>query len=753
MKALLFLAGALALAPVMYGQSPSFDTYVNPVIPGDHPDPTLTRVGDWYYTSGSSFNPTPKIYRSTDLVHWEVVSQPVSATWTQYGDEPAGGIWGGHMVQYNATFWHFFGKGGNMWIVRADQPEGPWSAPVSMRVPSGVPGLGRDNSIFIDDDGRWYLLVKNGQDVNYIVELDENGQPDGAVLNLSWINPASENFPYSWAEGPVMWKRDGRYYYSFAQHLAGTQYVMWSDTLTDDEADWSEPTFLFEQIANRGSQNFRDPNHNSPAVEADDGTWWSISQAYYGGINGEWMSQGRQGVLSEITYESDGTPVGVFPVNGPLDAPDLPSSGIPWMVPKSDMFTASTLDPEWSFLGYTPAHSWSLTEREGWLRLRPYGGQNTVIKNDGEHSFALITRVDFTPESPAHEAGLWIFNGLETIEAKLFSTANEDGDPMVAFSYQGNVQTVENTAGPVVWLRIERLNHELAGSFSADGIDWIPVGEPIFVLAMDQNQPDFGAFTGNQQGPFVRGKEADFDLYIYRDAYSTIPAQHPANYNGVTLASNYLGGINADDWAMYAGVEFGSETAPEGNADYQRSAASVEVEAASSTSGGTMEIWLDSLDTGRLIAEVPISGTAGLTDYATFTADVDAVSGRHDVYVRFTGESGPELFRVRSLRFVNRTGTDTERAGGLPGTFALHQNHPNPFNASTTIQYAIAETGSVRLRVYDVVGREVATLIDATLPAGVHTVHFDASALPTGTYFYRLESGAQTFTRKMVLVK
>ncbi|MGE5394632.1 MAG: family 43 glycosylhydrolase, partial [Candidatus Saccharibacteria bacterium] len=54
-------------------QSPSFQSYMNPVIPGDHPDCTLTKVGKDYYTTGSSFNPTPVIYHSTDLVHWEAI--------------------------------------------------------------------------------------------------------------------------------------------------------------------------------------------------------------------------------------------------------------------------------------------------------------------------------------------------------------------------------------------------------------------------------------------------------------------------------------------------------------------------------------------------------------------------------------------------------------------------------------------------------------------------------------------------------
>jgi xylan 1,4-beta-xylosidase len=60
-------------------QSPSFKTFSNPVISGDHSDCTLTKIGDHFYTTGSSFNPTSVIYHSTDLIHWEAKTQPVSA--------------------------------------------------------------------------------------------------------------------------------------------------------------------------------------------------------------------------------------------------------------------------------------------------------------------------------------------------------------------------------------------------------------------------------------------------------------------------------------------------------------------------------------------------------------------------------------------------------------------------------------------------------------------------------------------------
>ena len=91
--------------------------------------------------------------------------------------------------------------------------------------------------------------------------------------------------------------------------------------------------------------------------------------------------------------------------------------------------------------------------------------------------------------------------------------------------------------------------------------------------------------------------------------------------------------------------------------------------------------------------------------------------------------------------------------GAVPLEFALHQNFPNPFNPSTTISFDVAEAGHVSLSVYDLNGREVATLVNRNLAANSYTVSFDATALPSGTYFYRLEAGSFTAMQKMLLLK
>ncbi len=88
-----------------------------------------------------------------------------------------------------------------------------------------------------------------------------------------------------------------------------------------------------------------------------------------------------------------------------------------------------------------------------------------------------------------------------------------------------------------------------------------------------------------------------------------------------------------------------------------------------------------------------------------------------------------------------------------PLDYSLQQNYPNPFNPITTIKYQIPELSSVTLKVYDVLGSEVATLINEEKPSGSYEVDFDASTLPSGIYFYRLQTGSFVETKKMVLMK
>ncbi len=748
----------LLIAVTAFGQSPSFKTYMNPVIPGDHADCTVTKVGNDYYTTGSSFNPTPVIYCSTDLVHWAAIAQPVSASWSGYGDAPAGGCWGGQVEYFQNKWWDFFARNFQMYFVTADSVTGPWSTPTLINTPSSVPGLGYDNSIFVDNDSTWYLLVKNGQVDNWIVQLGNNGQPAGRVLNLTWLNP-SPSYPYSWAEGPVMWKHDGYYYYAFAGNVYGGEWVMRSDTLTADSSAWSKPVPLFGPSANNSL--FVAPNHCSAVVSAADSTYWILTPGWETANNNEWWGQGRQGQLCQVTYNSAGMPTAQYPDNSPMAAPSLPSSGIPWMVPHSDFFDSSTLNPEWSFLGYTASNTYSLTARPGWLTLWPRGREyNTVIKNDAEHNYSLMTRMDFNPQSTGDQAGLWVFNGNETIFAKLYSSVDSAGKKIVAFSYESTYYKVNSpvtATDTTLWLKLVRVVHTLTGYCSLNGYNWIKVGNTVNVADMDGLQPNYNSWTGNRQGLFVQGSMAQFDFYIYRDAYTPILADCPANQYGTAISRPDINGavsltsIVNGDWAMYAGVEFGDST------EYPMQADSVQITASCASTGGTVEVWLDSLDAGTKIAECNITNTGSPTNFRTFTAPVlTPVSGSHDVYLKFTGSGSGNLYQVEWLNFIDSSHSETTpvlQSSHLPKQFELQQNYPNPFNPTTNIGFRIADVGLVTLKVYDVLGRRVATLVDKVEQPGNYAVQFNGGRFASGVYFYRLDAGGKILTHKMVLIK
>ncbi|MEK6572656.1 MAG: T9SS type A sorting domain-containing protein, partial [Bacteroidota bacterium] len=85
--------------------------------------------------------------------------------------------------------------------------------------------------------------------------------------------------------------------------------------------------------------------------------------------------------------------------------------------------------------------------------------------------------------------------------------------------------------------------------------------------------------------------------------------------------------------------------------------------------------------------------------------------------------------------------------------YVLYPNYPNPFNPTTTIKYTLPERSSVHLVVYDILGRQVATVVKDEQSAGTHTVEFSSQGLPSGVYFYRLTTGTKTLGGRMVLLK
>ncbi len=135
-------------------------------------------------------------------------------------------------------------------------------------------------------------------------------------------------------------------------------------------------------------------------------------------------------------------------------------------------------------------------------------------------------------------------------------------------------------------------------------------------------------------------------------------------------------------------------------------------------------------------------------------------AGSYDLtvdYLWYTGETRSETISSQNLTnvdFILQNVIGIEPPGtGLPSEFRLRQNYPNPFNPVTVVLFDLPQSSFAKLIVYDILGREVATLVNKELKAGTHSAAWNASGYPSGIYFYRLETKNFTDVKKMVLIK
>jgi uncharacterized lipoprotein YddW (UPF0748 family) len=147
---------------------------------------------------------------------------------------------------------------------------------------------------------------------------------------------------------------------------------------------------------------------------------------------------------------------------------------------------------------------------------------------------------------------------------------------------------------------------------------------------------------------------------------------------------------------------------------------------------------------------VLVKDTSGLTDSVLTVGPLQLATiyfWRVNATNALGASAWSDIWRFRTIL------TSVEQTSGLPTEFALQQNYPNPFNPLTTIAFSIPEQVGVTLHVYDILGREVATLLNDTLRPGEYKAQFDASNLSSGVYFYRLAAGSFVAVKRMSLVR
>jgi hypothetical protein len=163
---------------------------------------------------------------------------------------------------------------------------------------------------------------------------------------------------------------------------------------------------------------------------------------------------------------------------------------------------------------------------------------------------------------------------------------------------------------------------------------------------------------------------------------------------------------------------------------------------------------------GTLIAYAQFFTGASVSSYTQFTAPITYISSAvpDDAYIEIlilsTGTTYHigSTFKIDDLSFGPVTDVQ-ESFSAKPAVFALLQNYPNPFNPATTISFSLPSKGFVSLKVFDLVGREVATIVSEEMSAGNYTKRWNANGMPSGVYFYRLQAGSFSETKKLVLLR
>jgi hypothetical protein len=174
---------------------------------------------------------------------------------------------------------------------------------------------------------------------------------------------------------------------------------------------------------------------------------------------------------------------------------------------------------------------------------------------------------------------------------------------------------------------------------------------------------------------------------------------------------------------------------------------SAELRYASDQSGGKLVMNLD----GNLISPYPyisIPVTGGWQTWQTLTLqNIVLPAGTHTMQVQFLSGG----FNLNYLLFSFVTLTEEEKPKGF--NFRLNQNYPNPFNPSTEIKYSVSEKDFVSLKIFNILGIEITTLVNETKNAGEYLIRFNADKLPAGIYFYTVTAGKNTDVKKMILLK
>jgi len=508
--------------------------YLNPIVAGFYPDPSIVRVGSDYYLTMSSFAYFPglPIFHSKDLVDWTQIGSALDRP-SQLNLDSAGisrGLFAPTIRYHDGTYYiicTLIDRGGNF-IVTAANPAGPWSEPVWLKELDGI-----DPSLFFDDDGKAYI-INNGPPIGkplyeghraiWIQEFD--------IKSMSLVGPREvivnggvdiSKKPI-WIEAPHILHLNGMYYLIAAEGGTAMQHsevVFRSESVRGPYVPYDHNPIL--------TQRHLDPSRPFPItstghadfVQTQRGDWWAVflGTRPYGD---DLYNTGRETFLLPVHWEN-GWPVilsgrGTVPYSAPRpEIAALPSAAAPTAgnFTTHDDFDASTLARSWMFIRTPREQWWDLSSSPGQLSIRARHeelgglGQPSFIGRRQQHTNASASTVmRFTPTDDGDRAGLTAFHN-ET-HYYLLALARRGGRTVVELERRAGrgdsaiVATVPVSLAPdaPVYFRIDARGGLYDFYYALRPNEWIPV----------QRDADGTILSTKKAGGFVGTL---FGLYAY----------------------------------------------------------------------------------------------------------------------------------------------------------------------------------------------------------------------------------------------
>lgn len=476
--------------------------FLNPIVPGDHADPTILRDGDDYYMTFSSFLTYPGIviWHSTDLVSW----QPICTALRQH----IGSVWALDLVKHAGRYYIYIpavGDATNIYVIYADDIRGPWSNPIDLHMPGCI-----DPNHVVGEDGKRYLFVNGIRSI----ALSDDGLATAGELKKAyepWRYPEDWDVEMFAPEGPKIFRR-GAYFYlvSAVGGTAGpaTSHMVIVARSRSIHGPWEDcPHNPIVHTAS-AAEPWWSRGHAS-LVEAPDGGWWMVYHGYENGFR----TLGRQALLEPLAWSDDGWPVAqggdlTQPLAKPGGGRDCPAG-----MALSDDFSTDKFGIQWSF--FNPQAGEMGRVRYSDRRLSVAGKNATPEVSSpltcvvGDRRYEVEVTID---TEGAAQGGLLLF-----YSEKMYCGLGLAGGELRTYNYGEEHSWMRMGLGAQsIRLRLTNIDHIVTYHYSTDGgATWVRHPWQMETSGIHHNV--FGGFTSLKLALFSCGDgSCTFRDFTYR---------------------------------------------------------------------------------------------------------------------------------------------------------------------------------------------------------------------------------------------